>query len=361
MVTFEAQDMYREWEEVFAAILKAPGATLILGGTDVGKTTFTRLLANKLLAAGESIAVLDADLGQSEIGPPACVGLAFPLQPFAALSDLAPHALAFVGRTSPVGSLLEYAASITRLAQMASGRHLIIDTSGYQRGVSARTLYHTLVDLLQPAHIVALQRGVELAPTLAPLKYRNVTLHTPSTPVAIAQKPPQLRKIRRAMKFATYFQNVEQHIYSFDEVGLFGTWLGGGSPVPAHILAFINQTFGRNYRVYYAETHGQDLGLMLQRPLPSEFSPLGIVLQHLKVKAVTLTIAPQLKHLLLGLEGGDGKLLGLGLLETLDFRRRQFGVLTPMRSPSVARAVRFGSLRLLADGTDLGVLPPYAQ
>ncbi|MCX6382708.1 MAG: hypothetical protein NT023_25055 [Armatimonadetes bacterium] len=53
--------------------------------------------------------------------------------------------------------------------------------------------------------------------------------------------------------------------------------------------------------------------------------------------------------------------MGLGLLETLDFRRRQFGVLTPIRSPSVVRAVRFGGLRVLPDGTDLGSLPPYAQ
>lgn len=361
MVGLETQDMYIEWEDVFTTILKAPGTTLLLGGTDVGKTTFTRLLANRLIAAGEHVALLDADLGQSEIGPPTCVGLAFPTKPFASLSELTPNALAFVGRTSPVGSLLEYTAAIVRLAKMAQQGHLIVDTSGYQYGMGARTLYHTLSDLLQPVHIVALQRRGELAPILTPLSHRNVTLHTPPVPEEIAQKPAQLRKIRRTMKFATYFQNVEQHTYSFEEVGLFGTWLGGGTPVPAHILKFINQAFGQNYRVYYAETYGHDLGLMLHRSLPSDFSPLSIVLQHLKAKSVTLTIAPQLKHLLLGLEGGDGKLLGLGLLETLDFRRRRFGVLTPIRSPSVVRAVRFGGLRVLPDGTDLGSLPPYAQ
>src|SRR5689334_12910861 len=102
-------DVYADWESTLAAIVEMGGSTLIMGGIDAGKTTFTRLLVNRLVERGRRIGVIDADLGQSEIGPPACVGLALVDAPIAALSDAVPHALAFVGATSPLGHLLEHA------------------------------------------------------------------------------------------------------------------------------------------------------------------------------------------------------------------------------------------------------------
>src|SRR3989442_7161458 len=49
--------------------------TLILGTSDTGKTSLTARLAGALAARGERVAVVDADVGQSEIGPPTTVGL----------------------------------------------------------------------------------------------------------------------------------------------------------------------------------------------------------------------------------------------------------------------------------------------
>ena len=117
-----AAEPYAEWKSALNALAASPGTTLLLGGMDVGKTTFTRLLANRFLEAGCPPALLDADLGQSEIGPPACVGIAFCDAPILALSDLKPHALAFVGSASPPGYLLEHVAGIRRLADMAEGQ-----------------------------------------------------------------------------------------------------------------------------------------------------------------------------------------------------------------------------------------------
>ena len=41
--------------------------TLILGASDTGKTSLTARLAAALAARGERVAVVDADVGQSEI------------------------------------------------------------------------------------------------------------------------------------------------------------------------------------------------------------------------------------------------------------------------------------------------------
>src|SRR5918999_822328 len=49
--------------------------TMVIGEGDTGKTTLVTALANALVERGFRVAVLDADLGQSEIGPPTTIGL----------------------------------------------------------------------------------------------------------------------------------------------------------------------------------------------------------------------------------------------------------------------------------------------
>ncbi|HZT42488.1 MAG TPA: Clp1/GlmU family protein [Chthonomonadaceae bacterium] len=350
---------YAEWEAVLEEIVASGGTTLLLGGTDVGKTTFARLLVNRAVEAGRQVALLDADLGQSEIGPPACIGLAFVDAPLHAISDLTPHALAFVGSTSPPGHLLEHVAGVRHLADLAASRFLVVDTSGYLHGAGARRLNQTEFDLLAPAHVVGLQRRGELEPILAPMRHREgCRVYTPPVPAVIGKKPASFRAQRRAMRFAAYFRDAQVHPYTFDEIVFVGTWMGGGTPVAAHLLKFLDTTLGPDIRVYYAERCDRHLGLMVSHPVPPHAPSLSLVLETLKAQAVSVTVAPRLKHLLVGLEGANGKLLGLGLLEALDFRRRVVGVLTPVRAPDAARVLRLGSLRVLPNGKEAGVLKP---
>jgi polynucleotide 5'-hydroxyl-kinase GRC3/NOL9 len=350
---------YPEWEETLAAIASGEGTVVLLGGTDVGKTTFARLLVNRLAESGAPCALLDADVGQSEIGPPACVGLALVESPVASLCDLTPRALAFVGHTSPQRHLPEHIAAVRRLADLAAPYRLIVDTSGYLHGPGARRLNQLELDLLAPAHIVGLQRQNELNAILAPMRWREgCAIHTPALPAVLSKKPPAFRAQRRAMKFAAYFQNAAMHTYSFDEAALVGTWLAGSAPLASHIHTYLSTAFGAHIKVFHAEMHDRTLCLMTSQPLPPQSSELAQALSALKASSVLVTVAPRLKHLLLGLEGANGKLLGLGLLEALDFRRRTLGVLTPVRAPLAARILRFGSLRLYPDGREIDSLKP---
>jgi polynucleotide 5'-hydroxyl-kinase GRC3/NOL9 len=350
---------YAEWDEVRQKIAPSNGTVLLLGGVDTGKTTLLRLLTQDCLAQGQEVAILDADPGQSEIAPPACVGLASPQQGFTTLSEIPPTTLAFVGRTTPQGSLLEYVTAVVRLAQRAQERRIIVDTSGYLHGTGARQLYHTLFDLLKPAHVIALQRKAELTGIIAPLKFReDCTLHTPAIPACIQKKPSTFRAVRRAMRYAGYFQEAALHTLSFDEVALAGIWLARGTPVPPHVLKYLNQAVGG--RVYHAEVWGNDLGMMLSHPLREDSPAHSQILQHLKVQSLTQTLAPSLKYLLVGLEDGRGEFLGMGILEALDFRRRTLGIRAPIRRIAAVRTVRFGMNRVQADGVERGALPPSA-
>src|SRR5574341_24021 len=70
------QKKHPDWERVLLALAKRPGVTMFLGASDTGKTTCLRAAAAHLARAGLlPLAIVDADLGQSTIGPPTTVGL----------------------------------------------------------------------------------------------------------------------------------------------------------------------------------------------------------------------------------------------------------------------------------------------
>lgn len=350
---------YPEWEAILARLVEAGGTILLIGATDTGKTTFCTLLVNAALAAGRRVAVVDGDVGQSEIGPPGCVGMGLPDAPIRALIDVSPAALAFVGAVSPQGHLLEHVTAVRTMADAALATHpdlLIVDTTGLLRGSAARRLKQAKFTLLTPDHVVALQRARECEPVLAALRYaERVQVHRLPVPAVITAKPPAFRAQRRAGRFARYFQEAELRLYHFDDVAMTGTWMNAGSAVPPHLLRFASNALG--VRVYYAEQCDRHLGLVTNA-LPAGDQGMGLVLEQFRAQAITITPAGRLRHLLTGLSDGNGRLLGLGLVESIDFRRRQIGLVTPIRAPAAVRLLQLGILRLRPDGTEVGTIRP---
>jgi polynucleotide 5'-kinase involved in rRNA processing len=144
---------------------------VIFGGLDSGKTTLGKAIALSAIAAGRTVAFLDADIGQSSVGPPTTVGLKFVRSAEDTEPDrfAAADALYFVGATSPQGNLLSVATGTARLLQMAreAGSDLVvIDTSGMVSGIYGQLLKYHKLELIQPDLVVGLQRGEELDPLL---------------------------------------------------------------------------------------------------------------------------------------------------------------------------------------------------
>ena len=74
----EGTTIPRSWNEAVERILAGVGRRgLILGRADSGKTGFLTLLVNRAVGKGLRVAVIDGDLGQSDIGPPGSVSLDF--------------------------------------------------------------------------------------------------------------------------------------------------------------------------------------------------------------------------------------------------------------------------------------------
>lgn len=158
------------WRAVFEAAEDA-AIVMVIGESDTGKTTLVTALANAAHARGRTVGIVDADLGQSEIGPPTTIGVGRVRAPLRRLGDAEVLALEFVGATSPARNVLGAVVGIRRALDRARAARLdriVVDTSGLVAGSLGRVLKQAKIDVLDPDLVVCLERGVECQAIVAP-------------------------------------------------------------------------------------------------------------------------------------------------------------------------------------------------
>jgi polynucleotide 5'-kinase involved in rRNA processing len=151
------------WAPALHAAARAR-VTVIVGESEAGKTSLTAWLAGELAAGGDRVAVVDADLGQSEIGPPTTVGLGRIRGPVTRLADAECLALEFVGATSAARCLRETALATARLVDRARAlgfERILVDTSGLVAGDFGRALKRLKIDAVRPDLLLLVQRAGE--------------------------------------------------------------------------------------------------------------------------------------------------------------------------------------------------------
>lgn len=280
-------DVEKAHAEAIASLAARPGRVFVLGGVDTGKTTFSLRLARAGLEAGHVVALVDADLGQSTIGPPTTVGLKLVREPAHLEESAAPEALAFVGGISPRGHVLPLVSGTAKLVMRAieiGARLIIVDSSGLIDGVAGQVLKLTKAELCRPHHAVALARGGELEPIVGVLE-RFLSLDVIHLAVH-----PEIRE-----------RSVDERTAHRE----------------SRLAAFLGPQVYR------------------WRVKPTVFMPSLSPIFDLS----------ELDGLLVGIDDGHGDCLGLGILE---YREDALRLLTPV-SEGVA-ALRLGSVRVAPDG-----------
>ncbi len=202
-------DIPVDWERSAADIIRHRWRkVLIIGNVDSGKSTYGAFLSHRFLAAGFGVAIVDADIGQKDIGPPATITLGYP-ESTGPLADLKPAAVYFVGAVSPVGRLLPMVVGTRRLVDAAQAAFVLINTTGFVHG-AGRILKSYKIEALQPDIILALERGTELQPILS--AYRNYRVRRIRPSVRAITKTPQYRTAARKRAFSRYFQTATEVI-----------------------------------------------------------------------------------------------------------------------------------------------------
>jgi polynucleotide 5'-hydroxyl-kinase GRC3/NOL9 len=169
-VTVRLEETNPEWEQLDLSGLSGP--LLVVGPTDVGKTTFSRYFFKQLCKVFPRVAYLDGDPGQSTLGPPATMTLALGENGDDSFPPRGPMWRGFVGSVSPAGHMLLVLTCGARLigaARGASVQATVYDTTGLVDPARGG-IYLKLdqIDLFRPAVLFAIQRDQELKSLLLP-------------------------------------------------------------------------------------------------------------------------------------------------------------------------------------------------
>lgn len=370
-MAFEARQTQTDTTEALQAIAALPEGSriLLIGGTDTGKTTFARGAINFL--AGEraiAAALVDCDIGQSEIGPPGTIGIAVVRPgderlPVASLHSLPLLDAAFVGATAPPGHLLAMLSGAVRMASVAErdldGRgRVLIDTSGFIAGPAARALLHAMGQALDPALILGFARADELAPIL------DLFGHIAAPPVVAVIRPGQeagrktaaVRATRRTARLAHFLAGASPIAVPWDSVDLVNSPLGAGAPLAPHLLKFIGNVLGS--QCLYGERAADGALYAILERTPAKTGGLGALEEQFKTRHIAIVPRGHFQGLICGLAGPRREFLGIGLIQQVDTIRREFTVLTPVRRAEAVAQVTLGVVRARPDGREIGSIRP---
>lgn len=182
---------------------------MLIGGLDTGKTTVAMDAVRHALSAGHRPVLVDADIGISTVGPPACVGM----KVFESESDLEtahePDALHFVGAISSSRLVLQQVVATAVMVERARNISdvIIVDTTAVSSGVSGETLKYHKAELCRPDLVIALQRGEEMEPVVGMLRrFLDLEVVTAPTDPGLTPLGPDDRARRRTEAFATALQ-----------------------------------------------------------------------------------------------------------------------------------------------------------
>jgi len=296
-----------EWDRLIEEIRSQKGLVFILGATHSGKTSLAKYLTYALSQRGERVALLDGDIGQSIFGPPTTLNLAL-LSPTSdqtgidrAMAAWFPHHRYFVGSNTPAGHFLPLVIGLKKLADKASqwGGITILDTTGFVTGGAAIELKRRKIELLQPRHIIAIQRSDELEdilaglPELPILSIHRLPIH-PRTRI----KTPEERQAYRQRKYAQYFQELTEYQLALDRVRLWSTY----------------------------------------RPVKDKLAGL-----------------PNTTGLLLGLNDQENLTIAVGILRDIDPQGGRITFIAPPLDPQRIRIIHFGVITLTPLGQDRSI------
>jgi len=284
-----------EWYAILDTLEEEKGIAILLGATDTGKSTLAKFLIFNLCKRGLKVALVDADIGQSFLGPPTTIGFSvFKSDPNWEVV-LSPPEIFFVGSTTPEGHFPNHLKGIKRMLDKALSSIadvIIVDTTGFILGEAGKELKRRKIDLLSPRFIIALQKANEIEHVLEFYKEKPVykILRLPLSN-QIRPKDMEERKINRTNKFQDYFKHAASQELAIENVKMEGEVL----------------------------------------------DPNGDILP--------LDWALKINGLLIGLKDSNDETLALGVIKNYFEKEKSLRVFTPLREIERVKTIQLSSLR----------------
>lgn len=335
------------WISAFEQLLKPEVKTLtamIIGTVGSGKTSFCTFITNKLLTKEKKVAILDGDLGQSDVGPPGTLSYAHVKRQTTDLFNLRAEDAYFIGTTSPNTVIDKMIEGLVRLHQKISAsasESIIVNTDGWIDGDDAVKYKSQLVKELNPNIVFCLQLDNELEPLLRNLeKDRTVIIDSPSV---IKKRSRERRRSLRELGYIKYLRNSKVRSIPISWLEIEGdTFIGlNVNREKMKGVSRIQELLGMQL-LHVAELQSEICIVVGKKRWISQ-DKISKLEEATKKKVVVLHKGEE-EGLIMALYDNERKWLGIGLLHEVDYRRKVMKISTPV-SEKISR-VELGRLKL---------------
>jgi len=152
------------------------GKVVVIGPPDVGKSTLCVYLVNKMLQADRNVRVVDADIGQADVGPPTTISHAVPHQSIISLQELDADRRLFIGDISPNRVQRKLIRAVQRLSDGNDNSLMIVNTDGWVGDLDAMLYKVNLLMELKPDLVLGLEYSSELESILGGVRFHSLKI-----------------------------------------------------------------------------------------------------------------------------------------------------------------------------------------
>jgi len=301
-----------EWFEALRIVSKLdPMDVLVLGSVDVGKSTFALMCANHILSMGvKPVAIVDGDLGQTDIGPPGALSYTLLDKPTVDLFNFRFEEAVFIGSLTPYQIVDKIVESLTYLKSRASSRSkaIIVNTDGWFT-VEAIPYKARIVERLRPKATVIIDGDIDLSLIEDIAKSSGSTVIRIPPPKYIRGKSRSDRKGRRELCYRKYFIDPAVRKIPVTWVRFIDSPIGLGATLQMDKLREISADLG--LECIYGEHTGSTLYIIAR--IDSEDY---MEIEYGGVKGIVIPDS-LIKGLLMGVYDQTGVFRGLAILKSI--------------------------------------------
>jgi polynucleotide 5'-hydroxyl-kinase GRC3/NOL9 len=346
-----------DWIPIAQRILHHEETVMVLGRTDSGKTSLIRLFVQYLIKRNRKIAVIDADIGQSTLGPPGTVGLCVLDNQHLQSRIIPVDYTVFVGAISPERCTENFVKSVCRLNRICQQEvidKVLIDTTGLISGSLGVYLKSILIKKISPSLLIALQWNDELEPILREFENDNsIQIFRLKPYQNIKKKDWRERKERRRKQFRSYFQGSILRDIDFSSIPLRGVFSGGAKLWEQKEIEQINQRY--RTEIISVEKANSKMILIIesQQNIPDQ-EIIADIKKHYSVQQIIIITQPWFKSLLISFNNQDNQSDGLGIISEIRFQQKKITAYVQDKVLLKATAqIEIGQLKISPDGMEL--------
>ncbi|MCD6300854.1 MAG: GTPase [Staphylothermus sp.] len=216
----EENDPYLEWFSKAEEIIDKKYKTIaIVGGVDSGKSSFSILLSNLALEKGLNPSIIDADVGQADIGPPCFISMAYPSEQVIWMRFLKPAKMKFIGDIKPQNNTSNIIYKVKEFVQIAlrdNREPVIIDTDGWINDIPSLLYKAKLLLELRPDVLIVL--GKELYPYFKRFAKLGINIINLSVPENRKTRNREERRMLRSDKYREFLYDAPLRKVGLDDV-----------------------------------------------------------------------------------------------------------------------------------------------